>query len=461
MVFALVPAALFISTISSTAVIVAFPQIISTYNVSLVLASWVLSVNLLATVVAAPLFGKASDFLGRKRMFVSFMMLFSIGSLVCAVAPNIYVLILARAIQGMGAGGLIPATTGIAAEMFPRSRQRAIGAITSMVTFGSVVGPTIGGWLTESYGWKSIFWFSLAWGFVVTVGCMVLMRPDGERRPFELDGKGVILFSASLVLVMVGVTTLGNRGEGVWPWLGGVAVVFGSALMVLFLRHEKVARTPVIDLEVFRSRPFVAANLFNAALGISVGVLTFIPLYAVTAYGMSTFWSGLALTPRSIGLLLASIVSTYFLNRWGYRRPMIAGWIVVLVAFLLIGLDSELRVLNLVQGREVGLLAVIGLSGIGLGIAVPAANNACIELLPDRVSTITGVRQTFRNLGAALGVAATSIVLHLSTDMKWGFTLAYAGTALLVVVSLPLIFAMPRSPDDCASGVPAAKPKSG
>jgi MFS family permease len=191
----------------------------------------------------------------------------------------------------------------------------------------------------------------------------------------------------------------------------------------------------------------VAANIYNTIFGVTVGALTFLPLYAVSVYGASTVDSGLIVTPRAALMFAGSFLSSLLLVRWGYRRPMIIGTGMMILTAFLLGFES--RGLNIADYGLSGIavtLVIVGLSGFGQGVSMPASNNACIELMPDRVSTITGVRQTFRNIGQALGIAVASIVLDNFGSLNRGFSFMFFGTALLAVVTIPCIFAMPRSP---------------
>jgi len=430
---------------------VAFPHITSAFNVSIVLASWVLSANLLGTVATAPLLGKASDSFGRKRTYIFFVVLFMVGTLLSAIAPNIYLLIMARTIQGIGSGGLIPASAGIVAEAFPHSRQRYIGFITTIVTAGGILGPNVGGWIVETFGWRAVFWLALPWAAATLFALALILKPDKKRTRLDVDLKGAGLFAGSLLCVMAGITVLGNGGkEGFWWAPGGLLVLAGSLLLFFFFHHEKKVAMPMLDPVILTGKPYNAANIYNIIIGVNFGVSALLPLYAVSVYGMSTLQSGLAITPRSVGLAAASLVSSFFLLRFGYRKPMVLGSLLVALAGLLLGLGA-LDFPMSHSTRLALLLVVIGLSGVGLGICVPAANNACIELMPEQISTITGLRQTFRNLGAAVSISITSVVLHLSSSVGLGFAFAFWGTALLMLLAMPAIYAMPRSARDTPS----------
>ena len=144
----------------------------------------------------------------------------------------------------------------------------------------------------------------------------------------------------------------------------------------------------MIEPEILRERPFLAANAFNLIFGCCLGALTLVPLYAVSIYGMSTFESGAIITPRSVGLIMASTVTSFSLVRWGYRRPMLIGTIVIISCFVILAMETAVfNILSYQVGSTVLLLVVMGMEGLSEGVAIPAANNACIELMPHRVAT--------------------------------------------------------------------------
>lgn len=451
LIFASVSLVLLLSAINGTSVAVAFPAIISEFDASLVQAGWVLSIYQLVATVVMPLAGKANDILGRKQTLMFFLGLFTLGSLLSAVAPNVPLLILSRFIQGIGGGGFLPSAAGIVADEFPRSRQRAIGLFTSIFPLGQIIGPNLGGGLTEAFGWRSIFWFNIPLAIVAFIAAVVLLRP-GQKTAQRIDIRGALLLAGSLGSFMVGLTELGNGDTPVTWMLAGLLFASSIAFMVVFIRHEVRTEDPVIDLEVLRERRFMAANVYNFVYGAAVlGVVSFLPLYAVTVHGMSVFTSGIILTPRSVGMLIASTLTSIFMLRWGYRKPMLVGTAAIVLSLFLLAIASP--GVNVILGVQLSsttlLLAILLISGIGSGTSAPAANNACIELMPDRVATITGVRGMFRQGGGAIGIAIASLVLeHSAGNMGRGFFFIFLGLAIIMLLTATLIFAMPASPHD-------------
>ena len=192
----------------------------------------------------------------------------------------------------------------------------------------------------------------------------------------------------------------------------------------------------------------MAANIYNFIYGACIfGTMSFVPLYAVSIYGMSTLESGLILTPRSVGMMAASTVTSIFLTRWGYRWPMLIGTIILVFSLCLFGVQAPgINVLGMQLGSTALLGVIMLLSGIGMGVAAPAANNACIELMPQRVATITGVRGMFRQSGGTVSIAVTSLLLENIADMAQGFALVFFGLAAVLVLTAPFVFAMPKGP---------------
>lgn len=449
LLFVTVNLALLLSSISETGVAVAFPVITSSFNTSLVQAGWVLSIYQLMYTATMPLAGKVSEIFGKKVAFLAAVILFTTGSMLCAIAPNIHLLIVFRAIQAIGGSAFYPIAGGIAAEVFPKRRQQFIGFFSAIYPIGQIIGPTIGGWLVSSYGWESIFWFNVPLGAIV-FAISAYMLKSGTREKGHIDILGAGLFIGSLFALLNGLSQLGNNENGV-PWVPGLLLVVSIALMIFFLRHISRAKDPIIDFQILKEKPFLAANIYNLIYGICVlGVMSFIPLYAVSVYNMTTLQSGFVITPRSIGAMLASTVVSLFLVRWGYRRPLIVGASLSIVTLFLLGMEFQGgNLIGLQLSSTVIIFLIMFLSGIATGTANPASNNACIELMPERVTSIIGVRGMFRMTGASISVAITTLLLHKVGDMAAGFNIVFFAMVVVMLVTLPLIFAMPKGPEKC------------
>jgi Na+/melibiose symporter-like transporter len=231
--------------------------------------------------------------------------------------------------------------------------------------------------------------------------------------------------------------------------LVGLFFTLGAVLIVVFLFWEHRAKEPIIDLELLKNKPFLAANAYNLVYGVcALGIFSLIPFYAVSVYGMSTLQSGVLLTPRSIAMMVASTLTSFFLVKWGYRWPILIGTLIVTVNLILFALQPQsIDIDGLHIGSTLLLFLVVGIAGIGHGTATPAANNACIELMPDKVATITGLRGMFRSLGSTFGISIATIVIHAMGDVHRAFYVVMLASAALLLISLPTIFMMPASPN--------------
>jgi MFS family permease len=175
------------------------------------------------------------------------------------------------------------------------------------------------------------------------------------------------------------------------------------------------------------------------------GVFAFLPLYTTSVYKLSTLMSGMILTPRSIGIIPASAITSFLLKRWGYRWPMVLGLIIISLSTVLLAEEGFqlLRMLGIHLGGAETLAILIMVTGIGMGIAMPPSNNACIELMPEKVATITGLRGMFRGVGGALGISLITIILHLSSTPGNGFSITFISFGLGLLFTIPLVFLMP------------------
>jgi EmrB/QacA subfamily drug resistance transporter len=446
LVFVTISLGLVLTGISSTAVSVAFPVMTSSFNASLVQAGWILSINQLACIIVMPLAGKAADMFGKKIIIIISLLLFASGSALCAIAPNIWFLIVFRFIQGMGAGSIFPVAMGIVAEAFPNKRQQFVGLISSISPIGQIIGPNLGGWLITAFGWRSIFWFNVAPALIVFILVIFLIKSrPGEGGHVDLVGIG--LLSGSLFGLLIGLSQLGTtRGQSNGSWETAVALILlGFVLMFILLRTISKAREPIVDWVVLSGKPFLASNIYNFILGACYfGIISFVPLYAVSLYGLSTAESGLIMTPWSVGVMLSSAVTSFFLVRWGYRKPMIIGSIIAMVGLSLLALEFRgIHIMGLQLSITALLLVATLLLGVGIGAALPSSNNACIELMPDRVASISGVRSMFRNIGGTFSIAIITLVLNNVGKIDNGFTIAYFSLAVVILLSIFFVFRMP------------------
>jgi EmrB/QacA subfamily drug resistance transporter len=432
-------------SIDGTAVAVAFPNFIRDFGTNVLWAAWTISIYLVAVTSVMPLMGKLSDSLGRKKVFLISLILFTTSSLACGLAPNIYILVAFRFLQGIGGASFLPTAAGIVSDEFPEHRERAIGLFTSIFQMGAIVGPNLGGWIVSRYSWRYIFYINLPIGIGLIVLILILLEDSERVRRPHIDFAGASLFFGAMLFLMLGLNFVAENFSVSSLLLTILFLVVSFSCLYLFSRQEKKDANPILDVVLLRSKPFLAANLCNMIAGAGVfGVFAFIPLFATSAYKLSTLVSGMILTPRSLAIIPASIVTSFLLKRSGYRRPMLLGMIIISFATILLGQEPGLwRMTGIHLGIAESIALIVMVSGVGIGIFYPASNNACIELMPEKVATITGLRGMFANVGGALGISLITIILHLSSTPASGFRIAFTSFGIGLLLTIPLVFLMP------------------
>lgn len=444
-IFAVVSLALLMASIDSTIVAVGLPEMMRGLNTNLIWISWVITGYSLTQTVMMPMAGKLSDDFGRKRLFLGCVVLFTTSSLLCAMAPNVELLIAFRVLQAVGGGAFLPSAAGIVSDVFSAEhRGTAIGLFTSVFPLGGIVGPNVGGWMIDNFGWRSIFSVNVPIGIVLFVTGIVLLPAGGRitaRRSIDLIGAGA--FATGVVALMYGMSVWGNHVS--FEWQVGAWFLAGIAALVAFVRHEARSKDPMIDLRLLKERAFVAANMYNFLYGgLVFGFFSFIPLYATVEYGMSASQAGFILTPRAIAMISLSAISSFLLIRFGYRIPMILGIVLISIGLFITGQGFHNPS---IFGVEVGNLAflslTIAITGLGVGIGGPAANNAALDLMPEAVARITGLRGMFRSSGGVLGTAGIVLALAHFDDQAHGLEVIFTALSFLILLIIPVVFMIP------------------
>ncbi len=433
-------------SIDTTVVAVAFPNFIKDLDTNVLWAAWTISIYLVAVTSVMPLMGKLSDSFGRKKVFLTSLIVFTASSLACGLAPNIYSLIAFRFLQGLGGASFLPTAAGIVSDQFPEHRERAIGLFTSIFPIGGIVGPNLGGWIVSRYSWRYIFYINLPIGIVLIALILLLLRDSKISFWPHIDFAGAFFFFGAILFLMFGLNLLAENLSASSLLLTAIFLAVTASFLFLFFRQERKDSNPILDMALLKSKPFLAANLYNMMVGAGVfGIFAFIPLYATSVHKLSTLVSGMILTPRALAIIPASAVTSFLLKRWGYRWPMVLGISIISLGTILLA-GPGLRLLRMMElhfGVAEILAFLVMISGIGIGIALPASNNACIELMPEKVATITGLRGMFRSVGGAFGISIITIILHLSSTPASGFRITFISFGLVLLSAIYLIFLMP------------------
>jgi EmrB/QacA subfamily drug resistance transporter len=404
---------LFLASMESTVVATAMPTIVGQLG-GLEHYSWVFSAFMLASTTAVPLYGKLSDIYGRRKLYVSAMVLFLIGSVWCGWANSMTQLIFARALQGVGAGGIMPLAFILIGEMFTlEQRARMQGLFSGVWGVSSIVGPLLGGFLVDQLSWRWIFYVNIFPGLLA--GALVAFawrdpQAHGHQRP-AVDYAGAALLTVSVVMLL-----LGLMGSGTSSW---ILILGAVVLFILLLWVERRAADPVLPLLLFRDRLFATATAHGILTGWALfGSVSFIPLFVQSVFGTSATQAGITLTPLLLGWVTASIIGTRLMLKVGYRWLGVAG-----TAALTAG--SFLMTQAGMSTSQLSLMSFVALMGIGMGLSIPSLLIAVQTSVSRRqLGTATSTLQFSRSIGGTLGVSVMGAALsarlaaaHLDPDM--------------------------------------------
>jgi EmrB/QacA subfamily drug resistance transporter len=325
--------------------------------------SWVFSAYMLGATVTVPLYGKLSDLYGRRPFFLLGITLFSAGSIISGLAGDMGMLIAGRAVQGLGAGGLIPLAIAAIGDIIPpRRRGKWQGFLGAVFAASSVLGPATGGWLTDNASWRWCFFVNLPLAALALLVVWFGFARRPRREVHSIDYVGALLLTSGAALGLLAAVW----GGAEYPWRSGVIVglfAVSALLLGLFVAQERRAREPILPLDLFHGRTFSAATVAVFAIGAAMfGAIIYVPLFVQRVLGDSASGSGAVLTPLMLGIILTSIAAGQLVSRTGRYRPvLIAGPPLLAAGFFLLsrlGVDST----RLVVTRDV---VIVGL-GIGL-----------------------------------------------------------------------------------------------
>jgi EmrB/QacA subfamily drug resistance transporter len=404
-----------LAALDQTIVATALPTIVGDLG-GLDKLSWVTSAFLLAQTAVTPLYGKFGDLFGRKRVLQSAVLLFLAGSALCGQAGGMTELIAFRAIQGLGAGGLIVLTQAVIGDVVPpRERGRYQGLFGAVFGVASVAGPLLGGVLVQAVSWRFIFYVNIPVGLVALAVLSATLPSTAPRGRPSIDYVGAALLASGLSAIVL-VTSLGGT---TWAWASPEVFLVGAlgvALIVCFLFAESRAREPVLPIALLRDRVFAVAGGLSLIVGFALfGAVTFLPLYFQTVDLDSPTAAGLKLVPMMVGLLTMSIASGQLISRYGrYKVFPIIGTLLMSIGLLMLsGLDVSTS-----SGTSAAYLFVFGL-GLGsvMQVLVLAVQNAVdYRVLGTATSGVT----MLRGIGGSLGTAVfgTMFSTRLASELR-------------------------------------------
>ncbi len=408
-VTAAVMLATFMEVLDTTIVTVAVPHIAGSLSASTDEATWTLTSYLVSNAIVLPASGWLARYFGRKRFLIGCIVVFTASSFVCGIAENLGMLVVARVVQGIGGGALQPISQAILLESFPPAKRgMAMAAFAFGVVVAPIIGPTMGGRLTDNYSWRWAFYINIPVGVlaVAMVNAFVEDPPYiRQARPGRIDAIGFGLMAVALAALQI----ILDRGEQD-DWFAAVWVrwfaVASAAAFVAFLIREMRTAEPVVNLRVLRDRNFSLGIIMITMVGLALySAITLLPIFLQTLMGYPALQSGLAVSPRGIGALLTMPVVGLLTGRVDFRKLVGAGFLIVAVSLWWFGrIDLQIAMRNIVWPSI--------MTGVGLAmIFVPLSAVAMGTLPREEMGNASGIFNLMRNVGGSVGISAVTTLL--------------------------------------------------
>jgi EmrB/QacA subfamily drug resistance transporter len=431
---------------------VAYPQMTKYFNVPISTISWVALTYSLTSTAFLTTFGRLGDIFGRKWLYIGGLGLFSLGSLMCAFSPNIWVLFLARGIEGVGVAMALANSIALISEVFPREqRGMAIGVLETAVAVALTLGPTLGGFIISSYGWQGIFFVNLPIGAVNIVLASVVLRnaPQTNKVP-NLDLPGTFSFGIAIAILLLTLTQAPDQG---WTSLFTL-VGFGlfGLVLALFVIRERTTSHPAVDLNLFfANRQFASASSIKILAYNAFATINFMmPFYFTWLLGFNSQMLGLAVIPFSIAFAVGSLTTSMLADRFPARLLASLGLFFLTVSTLTIGLVSPSVGYWLIAGAMI-------IGGLGMGLFITPNDKTIMNAAPpDRLGVAASTLALTRSLGFISGVALSGTLYSLVAGSKPGeqavnttlatsaFQLVFVVTAVLCLTGAILIISFIR-----------------
>jgi EmrB/QacA subfamily drug resistance transporter len=368
--------------------------------------SWVFSAYLLTSTTTVPLFGKLADLFGRKRTYLWSVAIFLLGSGLCGLAHTFPQLILCRAIQGLGAGGVSPLATTIVGDIYTlEERGRIQGIFSGLWAMASLIGPLLGGLITDTLSWRWIFYLNIPFGLISALMIQRFMREEARRTEHRLDILGTVSLTTAVTLLLLALL----EGPETWGWADSrtLGLLAGSAAsLAVFLWQERRAPEPMLPLDLFRNRLVAVASAGNFLIGaLLYAVTAYVPMFGQGVLGGSAVRAGSILAPILLGWPIASTLAGRLLLKVDYRPMTIFGGLTVLTGALLLARTGPTT-------TGPWIMSSMMIIGFGLGfLSMPYLLGVQNAVPWHRRGVATSSVQFFRNIGGAVAVAALGALL--------------------------------------------------
>lgn len=429
-----------LSSLDQTIVSTALPTMVGELG-GVSLMAWVITAYILASTISMPIYGKLGDLMGRRYIYLFALGVFVFGSALIGFSQNIYQLIGFRALQGLGGGGIMVLSMAIIADIVPiRERGKYMGPMVAIFGFSSVLGPLLGGYLTDYASWRWAFWINLPLGVVaITIAWFGLKLPKPTAK-YSVDYFGILTLAASITCF----TLLTSWGGTQYDWTSNIILILGAATIVLFslfIWIESIVLDPIIPLSLFKNPIFNMATILGLLIGVGMfATIGFMPTYIQMVYGYSATISGFMMVPMTVGLLISVTITSRVMFRTGkYKLFPIIGMLIMAVAtylFSTIKIDHHIATVG----------SYIFLLGLGVGSMMQVLAIIVQNSVPPRmIGTATSSNNFFRQIGATIGISVvgTLFASRLREQIAVNLPMAQGGNVNSEAITPALLKILP------------------
>jgi EmrB/QacA subfamily drug resistance transporter len=397
--------ATFMTAVEGTIISTAMPTIIGSLE-GIAIMNWVFSIYLLTNAIMTPIYGKLSDMIGRKPILITGLLIFVIGSSLCGLSQSMGQLIFFRAIQGIGAGAIMPVTSTIIADIYPlEKRAKIMGFNGAAWGIAGIFGPLLGGFIVDILSWHWIFYINVPIGIATIVLVTLFLHEDFSYERKAIDYLGSLTLTGTLLFSLYGIQVIGDKGT--FEPLLLIWFVFAILSFIAFIYVEKRAIDPILPLSLFNNRTFVIQNTVAALVsGFLIGVDVYIPMWMQGLKGLKAAMGGFAITPMSFTWVLGSFIAGQLMFKQPVKTILTSSLVIISISALI------LTQLPLATPFYVFLL-VTALIGLGMGLAITTTTVTIQNIVPkNQIGVATSVNTLFRILGQTIMISIYGIILN-------------------------------------------------
>ncbi|WP_034550945.1 MDR family MFS transporter [Carnobacterium funditum] len=397
--------ATFMTAVEGTIVSTAMPTIIGSLE-GIAIMNWVFSIYLLTNAIMTPIYGKLSDMIGRKPILIIGLIIFVIGSSLCGLSQSMTQLIFFRAIQGIGAGAIMPVTSTIIADIYPlEKRAKIMGFNGAAWGVAGIIGPLLGGFIVDYLSWHWIFYINVPIGIATIILVSMFLHEDFSYERKAIDYLGSLTLTGTLLFSLYGIQVIGDKGTIEWSLLSWF--VLAIMCFIAFIFAEKRAADPILPLSLFNNRTFVIQNLVAALVsGFLIGIDVYIPMWMQGLKGLKAALGGFAITPMSFTWVLGSFIAGQLMLKQPVKNILTSSLVIISISALII------TQLPLATPFYIFLL-VTALIGLGMGLAITTTTVTVQNIVPkNQIGVATSVNTLFRILGQTIMISIYGIILN-------------------------------------------------